>query len=397
MLVAQANSFSQKARLAVTLAWVAGYVNLIGIVVCGRAVSHVTGTVAAFGKDVADGDWAFLGLPAWLVGWFLLGAFASGLATERARAQRWKSIYVLPIALEVFALGSFAMVMALADAPQVEGRASIEGGWLYAATALGCVAMGLQNATITRISGGVVRSTHMTGVVTDLGIELAVLARRRAPARASRPTGSEVPGGLSSGERAALLGALLVSFAFGAALGGIVLAHSLSFAMVPPVLFLSWVIWQDLSQPVGDLDPIEPSAGADAGTWPPNLAVFRLRCAHRRKGRPHRLPNMQHWVESLDPSVDVAVIDLCDADDLEYAGAEELCTVAERMHRAGRSLVLAGVAPGRMPSLHAAGVDRLMPLGSVAPTLEDALPFASERAWRLAVRSASRAGQASAV
>jgi hypothetical protein len=38
-----------------------------------------------------------------------------------------------------------------------------------------------------------------------------------------------------------------------------------------------------------------------------------------------------------------------------------------------------------------------MPLGSVAPTLEDALPFASERAWRLAVRSASRAGQASAV
>lgn len=33
--------------------------------------------------------------------------------------------------------------------------------------------MGLQNATVTRISGSVVRTTHVTGMITDLGIELA--------------------------------------------------------------------------------------------------------------------------------------------------------------------------------------------------------------------------------
>ncbi len=31
--------------------------------------------------------------------------------------------------------------------------------------------MGLQNATITKISGAVIRTTHLTGVTTDLGIE----------------------------------------------------------------------------------------------------------------------------------------------------------------------------------------------------------------------------------
>lgn len=387
MLVAQAHSFTQKARLAVMLAWVAGYVNIVGIVVCGRALSHVSGTASAFGKDVADGDWAFLRLPAWIIGWFLAGAFASGLATETARARKWKSIYVLPMALEVAALGAFALVLGVSRAPQVEGGAVVEGAALWAATALGCVAMGLQNATITRISGGVVRTTHMTGVVTDLGIELATLSLRHRPTRAP---GAEVPGGLKPADRALLLATLLASFAGGSALGGLVLGWSLPLVMVPPVSFLAWIIWRDVSEPVADLDQVPPAPEADPGLCPPNLAVFHLRCAQRRKGRPHRLPNMQQWFDALEPSIDVAVLDLSEAEDLEFAGAEELCLLAERMHRGGRSLVLAGIDPARFPSLRAAGLDRLMPLGSVAASLEEAMPFASERAWRLAVRSASR-------
>jgi uncharacterized membrane protein YoaK (UPF0700 family) len=35
--------------------------------------------------------------------------------------------------------------------------------------------MGLQNATITKMSGAEIRTTHMTGIVTDLGIELGKL------------------------------------------------------------------------------------------------------------------------------------------------------------------------------------------------------------------------------
>ena len=36
-------------------------------------------------------------------------------------------------------------------------------------------AMGLQNSLVTRISDAVVRTTHLTGLFTDLGIELSQL------------------------------------------------------------------------------------------------------------------------------------------------------------------------------------------------------------------------------
>jgi anti-anti-sigma regulatory factor len=159
---------------------------------------------------------------------------------------------------------------------------------------------------------------------------------------------------------------------------------------VPPVLFLAWIIFVDASQPIADLLPIPPAEDADPGLWPPNLAVYRLRCASTRRGAAHRLPNMQTWFEELDPSVDVAVIDLGDASDLESAGAEELCIVADRMHRGGKALVVAGVDDLRHPTLRAAGLKRVMPVDCIAPDLDSALKPASERAWRLAVRSASR-------
>jgi uncharacterized membrane protein YoaK (UPF0700 family)/anti-anti-sigma regulatory factor len=387
MLVAQAHSFSQKARLAVTLAWVAGYVNVVGFVVCGRAVSHVSGTVATFGKDVTDGDWALLGSSAWIVWWFLVGAFGAGMAMHVARARRWKSIYVLPIAIEAAALVALGFVIALSDAPQIEGARTIAGPSLLVATGIACFAMGLQNATITRISGGVVRTTHVTGVLTDLGLELFALVPRRGP---TRTVASQPVGGLSVGERAGLLASILASFAIGAGLGGWALTMTVDFVVVPPVLFLAWIIFVDASQPIADLLPIPPAEDADPGLWPPNLAVYRLRCASTRCGAAHRLPNMQTWFEELDPSVDVAVIDLGDASDLESAGAEELCIVADRMHRGGKALVVAGVDDLRHPTLRAAGLKRVMPVDCIAPDLDSALKPASERAWRLAVRSASR-------
>ncbi len=387
MLVAQAHSFSQKARLAVTLAWVAGYVNVVGLVVCGRAVSHVSGTVSTLGKDVTDGDWALLGSSAWLLWWFLVGAFGSGMAMHVARARRWKSIYVLPIAVEAVALVALGAVVAFSDAPQVEGSRTIAGASLLAATGIASFAMGLQNATITRISGGVVRTTHVTGVLTDLGLELFALVPRRGK---SRTAGSQPVGGLSVGERAALLASILASFGVGAGLGGWALTKTVDLVLLPPFLFLAWIIWVDSSQPIADLEHAPPSDGADPGLWPPNLAVFRLRCPSGRSGVPHRLPNMQSWLEELDPAIDVAVIDLGGASDLEAAGAEELCIVADRMHRSGKALVVAGVGEGSHAALRDAGLGRVMPVDCVAPDLESALKAASERAWRLAVRSAAR-------
>lgn len=46
--------------------------------------------------------------------------------------------------------------------------------------------MGLQNALVTKISDSVVRTTHLTGLFTDLGIELSQLFFYRRPEQLSR-------------------------------------------------------------------------------------------------------------------------------------------------------------------------------------------------------------------
>ena len=46
MLVSHAHSFRQQARLAVTLAWVAGYTNIVTLLACGTVTSHVSGTTS---------------------------------------------------------------------------------------------------------------------------------------------------------------------------------------------------------------------------------------------------------------------------------------------------------------------------------------------------------------
>jgi uncharacterized membrane protein YoaK (UPF0700 family)/anti-anti-sigma regulatory factor len=386
VLVAQAHSFAQQTRLAITLAWVAGYVNVVGIVVCGTAVSHVSGITSGLGKDVADGDWHLLSIACWLVAWFLCGAFVSGVVTDIARIRGWKSIYVLPIAAELVALSAFAVVLAAFDAPTVEGARTLQGAPLAAATALACLAMGIQNATITRISGGVVRTTHVTGVVTDLGLELAHALVRHEP---RRQRAAEVPSGAGTWRRIALLASILGSFAFGAGLGGALLARSLEAVMVPPVLFLAWIIWQDVSRPIADLEP-EPLVAESAGLrLPSNVAFFRMRCRGNRRGGLHRLPNMQAWADALDPDADVVVLDLSEADDVELAGAEELRAVAERFHRSHRALVLSGVDIRRFESLRVAGLTQVMPLGSMADDAELALAYALERAEHFARRAKS--------
>jgi uncharacterized membrane protein YoaK (UPF0700 family) len=73
-------------------------------------------------------------------------------------------IYVIPAIIEsviLFAMAIFGNTL-IKESPN-----------LLACTLL--FAMGLQNSLVTRISNAVVRTTHLTGLFTDLGIELSQL------------------------------------------------------------------------------------------------------------------------------------------------------------------------------------------------------------------------------
>ncbi|MGA1044672.1 MAG: YoaK family protein [Phycisphaerales bacterium] len=269
MFHAEAHSFQQQARLAITLASVAGFVNVVGVVVCGVAVSHVTGTVSALGREVGQGEWHLLGIAGWLLAWFLLGATVSGLAIGAARARGWRSVYVMPMAIEAFALAAMGVLVAQRGVAAESSSPLATGAFAatqWSLSAIACLAMGLQNATITSISGGVVRTTHLTGVLTDLGIELSRLVAPRGdmptpPSPATDATRDRTSLHRERLRRLALLASILGSFLFGAGIAAIAMPSLAAWTMLPPVALLLFVIGQDLVRPIVE---IETRAGRDS-------------------------------------------------------------------------------------------------------------------------------------
>lgn len=151
----------------------AGCINAGGFLATGRFVTHVTGLATLVGVDLLH-----LGVVASLkilsVGmFFLLGAMIAGLLTDRPLHLKQTPHYDYVMALcsaSLFAaaLGGFrGRFGAFGPTPDI--------GQAYFLLALLCLASGLQNGAITSSSGSSVRTTHLTGLTTDLGLGLARL------------------------------------------------------------------------------------------------------------------------------------------------------------------------------------------------------------------------------
>ncbi len=154
-------------QLGAVLAFVAGAINAGGFLAVQRYTSHMTGIVSAAADDFALGNFTLA-----LGGLLLLASFISGAATcallinwGRRRGMHGK--YGLALLLEAALLLVFGMVGANLDA--------FVQLMVPAAVLLLCFIMGLQNAIVTKMSQAEIRTTHMTGVITDLGIELGRL------------------------------------------------------------------------------------------------------------------------------------------------------------------------------------------------------------------------------
>ena len=175
----EARDYMHNVKLASLLGVTAGFVNAAGFLGFAVLTTNVTGHAALFAERIALQDWATASVVAlWMV-LFLAGAFISSLIVSRiGRNQQFS--YVIPISIETAILLGVALLGYKYDH-------SLAGKELFAGSLL--FAMGLQNSLVSMVSGSVVRTTHLTGTFTDLGIELAqVLQRRRndRPALKSR-------------------------------------------------------------------------------------------------------------------------------------------------------------------------------------------------------------------
>jgi uncharacterized membrane protein YoaK (UPF0700 family) len=147
---------------AVCLSCVAGMVNVVGFLGLGhQGLGHLSGATSQLGIALRQGQW-HPALDLWgLLVAFSLGAMLSGLIVQD-QVLRLGRRYGLMLLIE--------SVLLLVAIPLFK-RGLIHGAWVAAA------ACGIQNALATTFSGAAVRTTHLTGMFTDLGIGLGHLLR----------------------------------------------------------------------------------------------------------------------------------------------------------------------------------------------------------------------------
>lgn len=151
--------------LATLLAATAGAINAAGFRAVGFFSANMTGNVSSLSDHGALGEWRpaafFLGL----IACFIAGSFISALFIEAGRRRKISGIYAFSIMFEALILAG----LALADVslPAIRSDAILVLGLSFT--------MGIQNAASTRISNARVRTTHVSGIATDIGIELAVI------------------------------------------------------------------------------------------------------------------------------------------------------------------------------------------------------------------------------
>jgi uncharacterized membrane protein YoaK (UPF0700 family) len=154
-------------QLGWVLAFIAGATNAGAFLAVKQYTSHMTGMVSSLADYLVLGefDLAMGALGALLS--FLMGAATSAILINYAKRRGLRAQFALPLLLEALLLLLFGLIGAQ--------LASIQGLFVSATIMLLCFTMGLQNAVITKVSRAEIRTTHVTGVVTDIGIELGKL------------------------------------------------------------------------------------------------------------------------------------------------------------------------------------------------------------------------------
>lgn len=205
------------------LAGAAGVVNGFAFLTCQQFVTHVTGTVTRLGLEwphaIIAAEYAVVALS------FLIGAITA-VVTIQARARpdtpaRWATplIFVAAILIGVAVAGQFGSFGPFGGVVATDPPPA-------ALLALLAFAMGLQNAAVASTTGLAVRTTHMSGPTTDLGIHLGTAMFSTGPERSAALRG------------AALRGGKIVAFMVGA---GLSLPLSTAFgylALVAPAAFV---------------------------------------------------------------------------------------------------------------------------------------------------------------
>jgi uncharacterized membrane protein YoaK (UPF0700 family) len=221
-------------RLGIVLSFVAGAANAGGFLAFGQYTSHMTGMVSAIADNWVLGQLTLVLTSLGSILAFLLGAMTTAWLVNWAQRRRLHSAFALPLLLESILLLIFGLF----------GAAINHVALIFIPLTIVhlCYLMGLQNALITKISRSEIRTTHVTGLLTDMGIELGKLLYVNRLAHA--------PHVLADRNRLRMHALLLASFLVGGILGALGFRFWGYITTVPLasllLLFAAPPLWDDL-------------------------------------------------------------------------------------------------------------------------------------------------------
>jgi uncharacterized membrane protein YoaK (UPF0700 family) len=166
-------TLKENLMLASSTAMVSGITNVAGMVAFLAFTANITGHVANLAKHIVEQN--FREIIVFLI-WLLLffaGAFISGFIVRSYNHISKYKAHSIPMIIEIIVLLFVA----------VYGQNFYKETPLEREVVIGAIifSMGLQNSLVSIISGGIIKTSHLTGLFTDLGGDIAEWFHPKAP------------------------------------------------------------------------------------------------------------------------------------------------------------------------------------------------------------------------
>ncbi len=192
-------------KLGTLTAFTAGTINIASLLIFLSFTSNVTGHYAIFAAEISKGNWSQVAVVGLWIFLFFFGGFVSNLIVINFNKKSKYFAHAMPLILEITCL------LFVGIYGQFYYRKTLEETEYLVALML--FATGLQNGLTASISNFSVKTTHLTGTTTDLGILFSMFTREEF-----RKNGELVA-------RAKLLMSIMVAYVAGAVFSGLTYYH----------------------------------------------------------------------------------------------------------------------------------------------------------------------------
>jgi uncharacterized membrane protein YoaK (UPF0700 family) len=226
--------------------------------------AHMSGNSVSAAVHTGEGEAAEAFHRAFPIPLFVLGVALGAALSEALARSGFRRIFTVAVTLEAFLLLVFVL---WGGALLHDGRIPKEPTWQFELlVALPTLAMGVQNATLRRVGSVTVRTTYISGILTNFAEQtvqyLFWLRDCWADHRGHPGVLLRLSRRQPSFRHLCLQGSIWVVFVTGAILGVWVTLHWGMVSLMLPIVCLGAIAFCDLVNPI-----YPPRAGADKPEW----------------------------------------------------------------------------------------------------------------------------------